>query len=128
EDYALQSDLGRDISELLMQELLDHLQIVGNSASRRDGSPPEAGTTNICFIEPKYAGSGPDEQAFLVQHFHERHGMKILHADPAELELRDNEVRYSGERIDLGYRDYSVEELLELESKGVSVEPMRTLF
>jgi len=128
QDHGLQLELGRDIRELLMQELLDHLQIVSSSVSRQEGKSPEGGTTNICFIEPKYAGSGPDEQAFLVQYFHERHGMKILHADPAELELRDSQVWHGGERVDLGYRDYPVEDLLELEGKGVSVEPMRVLF
>jgi hypothetical protein len=115
-DPSLQLETGRDIRELLMQEILDHLQAIGRTA------------TNVCFIEPKYAGSGPDEQAFLAQYYHDRHGLKILHADPAELEARQGDVYYAGERVDLGYRDYSVEDLLVLEKKGISVEPMRVLF
>lgn len=115
-DAGLELEPGRDIRELLMQEILDHLQAIGRSA------------VNVCFIEPKYAGSGPDEQEFLAQYYHDRHGMKILHADPTELELRQGEVYYGDERVDLGYRDYSVEDLINLERTGVSVEPMRTLF
>jgi hypothetical protein len=115
-DAELQLEIGRDIRELLMQEILDHLQAIGRSA------------TNVCFIEPKYAGSGPDEQAELANYYHERHGLKVLHADPAELELRGGEVYYSGELVDLGYRDYSVLELLALAKQGVNIEPMRTLF
>ena len=115
-DDGLQLETGRDIRELLMQEMLDHLQAIGRSA------------TNVCFIEPKYAGSGPDEQEDLARYYHERHGLKVLHADPAELELRQGEVYYSGERVDLGYRDYSVLDLLALEKSGTSIEPMRMLF
>ena len=59
-----------------MQEVLDHLEAIGRPAR------------NVCFVEPKYAGSGPDEQEALAQYFHERYGMKIMHADPAELTLR----------------------------------------
>ena len=76
EDPQLQLEIGQDIRELLMQEVLDHLEAIGRPAQ------------NLCFIEPKYAGSGPDEQAALAQYFRDRHGMKIMHADPAELSYR----------------------------------------
>ena len=46
----MQLEVGPDIRELLMQEMLDHLEAIG-----RPGR-------NICFVEPKYAGSGTDEQ------------------------------------------------------------------
>jgi hypothetical protein len=114
-DAGLQLEIGRDIRELLIQEILDHLQAIGRT------------TSNVCFIEPKYAGSGPEEQAQVARYFHERHGMKVLHCDPAELELQGGEVCYQGERVDLGYRDYSVLDLLALERQGHKVEPMRVL-
>ena len=69
-----------------MQEVLDHLEAIGRPAS------------NICFVEPKYAGSGPDEQEALAQYFHDRYGLKIMHADPGELTLRGGEVYYDGDR------------------------------
>ena len=72
-DVSLHLELCRDIRELLMQEILEHLQAIG-----RPGR-------NICFVEPKYAGYGPDEQEALAQFYHERLGLKVLHADPAEL-------------------------------------------
>lgn len=115
-DPQLQLNISPDIRELLMQEVLDHLEAIGRKAE------------NVCFVEPKYAGSGPDEQEALARYFHDRHGMKILHADPSELRLRDREVYYEEERIDLAYRDYAVCDLLDLKKQGVDVEPMRALF
>jgi hypothetical protein len=115
-DPELSLEPGRDIRELLMQEFADHLEVIG-----RPGG-------NVCFIEPKYADAGPDEQAVLARYFHEQHGMRIMHADPAELVLQDGEVWYEGARVDLGYRDYGVPDLLELAAEGADVEPMRTLF
>jgi hypothetical protein len=116
QDPQLRIEVGKDIRELLMQEVLDHLEFLGRPAR------------NVCFVEPKYAGSGPDEQEALAQYFHERYGMKIMHADPAELSLRGDEVYYEGDVVDLAYRDYPVADLLDLERAGQDVEPMRALF
>ena len=115
-DDQLELEIGRDIRVLLMQEILEHLQAIGRGAA------------NICFIEPKYSKTGPVEQEALAEYYRERYGLKIMHADPAELTLKDGEVYYQDDRIDLGYRDYSVFDLLGLEREGVNVEPMRELF
>src|SRR5262245_22769197 len=115
QDLQLRLEVGKDIRELLMQEVLDHLEAVGRPAR------------TVCFVEPKYAGSGPDEQEALAQYFRARYGMKILHADPTELSLRADEVYYEGDVVDLAYRDFSVADLIELERAGKNVEPMRTL-
>jgi hypothetical protein len=112
----LHLERGRDIRELLMQEILEHLQAIGRPAR------------NICFIEPKYAGSGPEEQEALASYYHQRHGLKIMHADPSELSLAGSEVLYNGDAIDLGYRDYPVFDLLELQRRGADVTPMKALF
>lgn len=116
QDDALELDVGRDIRELLMQEAIDHLEAIGRPAR------------NICFVEPKYAGCGPDEQEALARYFHDRYGTQVLHADPAELSLAAGEVWYDGEVVDLVYRDYPVSDLLELEQAGVDVGPLWTLF
>jgi hypothetical protein len=116
-DPSLRLEVGKDIRELLIQEIIDHLEAIGRRGR------------NVCFVEPKYSGSGPDEQEALAQYFHDRHGMTIMHADPSELTLRDGEVYYAGQVVDLAYRDYAVYDLLELErEEGVDVEPMRALF
>jgi hypothetical protein len=115
-DSELQLEVGYDIRELLMQEVLDHFEVLGRPAS------------NVCFIEPKYAGSGPDEQESLARYFREYYGLKIMHADPAELTLEEGEVYYQGEVVALAYRDYPVYDLIALQRQGVDVEPMRTLF
>lgn len=116
EDPELRLELGKDIRGLLMQDVLDHLEAIGRPAR------------TVCFVEPKYAGSGPDEQDALATYFHERYGLRILHADPTELTLKGREVYYEGEAIDLVYRDYPVADLIDLERQGKSVEPMRELF
>jgi hypothetical protein len=116
QDGQLRLELGPDIRELLMQEVLDHLEALGRPAR------------NVCFVEPKYAGSGPDEQEELAQYYHQRYGAKIMHADPTELTLHQGEVCYNGDPVDLVYRDYAVYDLIDLERQGADVEPMRTLF
>src|SRR5262249_43929386 len=74
-DGRLRLEVGADIRELLLGEIRDHLAALGRPAR------------NVCFVEPKYAGSGPDEQEALARYFHDRHGLKLMHADPAELTL-----------------------------------------
>jgi hypothetical protein len=116
QDPSLRLNLCQDIRELLVQEILDHLQAVGRRAQ------------TICFVDPKYAGSGPDEQEDVARYFHDRYGMKVLHADPAELTLQKDEVYYAGECIDLVYRDYTVYDLVDQQRVPFDVEPMRALF
>jgi hypothetical protein len=113
-DTGLDLAAGKDIRELLTASLLEHMAAIG------------AGP-NVCFVEPKYAGNGPDEQALLARYLHERHGLTVMHADPSELTLRGGAVWYQDQRVDLAYRDYGVVDLLELEADGVDVEPMRVL-
>jgi hypothetical protein len=115
-DPGIQLQLGQDLRELLMQEVIDHLEALGRKGR------------NVCFVEPKYAGSGPDEQEALAEYFHDRYGTRVMHADPAELTLRDGEVFYEGAVVDLVYRDYPVSDLAALAARGVDVRPMRELF
>ena len=116
-DPNLTMEVGQDLRELFIQEAIDHLEAIGRRGR------------NVCFIEPKYAGEGPDEQGALAEYYHERHGLKILHADPAELTWEKGDVRYQGEVVDIGYRDYEIRDLLRLEREsGVDMRPIRTLF
>jgi hypothetical protein len=115
-DPQLHLEIGQDIRELLMQEVLDHLEAIGRPGRM------------VCFVEPKYAGSGPDEQEAVARYFHDRYGMKIAHADPRELTLCKGEVCHQGDVVDLVYRDYPVYDLIALGKEGVDVEPMHTLF
>ncbi len=115
-DPELSLHVGPDVRELLMQEVLDHLEAIGRPAR------------TVCFVEPKYAGSGPDEQEALAEYYHERYGLKVFHADPTELHLQEGEVYYEGVPIDLAYRDYPVADLLDLERAGKDVSAMRALF
>lgn len=115
-DPQLRLESGQDIRELLVQEVLDHLDAIGRKAH------------SVCFVEPKYAASGIDEQEDVARFFHDRHGLQVMHADPLELTLDGDEVYYDGQRVDVAYRDYTVLDLLKLDTAGRDVEPMRALF
>jgi hypothetical protein len=115
-DHWLELESAQDIRALVMQDLLDHLEASGR-----------AGRT-VCFVEPKYAGYGIDEQRELARYVHEHFGVDVCHADPAELSLDGEEVTYEGRVIDLVYRDYAVEDLLDLEAEGVDIRPMQQAF
>jgi hypothetical protein len=115
-DPELHLAVGADIRELLMQEVLDHMEAIGRRGR------------NVCFVEPKYAGSGPDEQEALAQYFHDLRGMRVMHADPCELTASGDAVYYDGAEVDLVYRDYAVADLVALAKQGVDVKPMRLLF
>jgi hypothetical protein len=115
-DDSLDLEIGPDVRELLIQDILDHLEAIGRPSR------------NVCFVEPKYAGTGPDEQEELARFYHDRYGLKIMHADPSELSLRGGEVFYGDDPVELAYRDYEVRDLLALERDGVDIAPMRTLF
>jgi hypothetical protein len=115
-DRSLHLEPAHDIRELLMQEVLDHLETLGRPAR------------HICFVEPKYAGSGPDEQEALARYYHDRYQLKVTHAHPRELTLNGDEVYYSGDAVDLVYRDYAVADLIDLEKEGADIRPMRVLF
>ncbi len=93
-----------------MQDVRDHLEALGRPAR------------SVCFVEPKYASSGIDEQEDLARYYHDRYGLRVMHADPAELTLDRGEVRYGGEVVDVAYRDYSVADLQALR-EPVSMSP-----
>jgi hypothetical protein len=105
-----------DARELLLGFLTEHLAAIGRPGGR------------VCLIEPKYETEGIDEQRRLVEYYRRRHGIEMLHADPSELRLVDDEVYCGDDRVDLVYRDYSVLDLVEVAAEGVDVSPMRTLF
>jgi hypothetical protein len=67
-DPALQLETAQDIRGLLMQELVDHIEGIGRTGQ------------TICFVEPKYADSGPDEQAELARYVRDRFGVTVCHA------------------------------------------------
>ncbi|MGZ6070727.1 MAG: hypothetical protein ACXWK8_05885 [Myxococcaceae bacterium] len=114
-DPALRLTLGQDIRELLAGQMLEHLEALGRPGRR------------LCFVEPRWAEDGPEEQTLLAEHLHRRLGVEVCHADPSELVLDGDEVLFHGQVVDLAYRDYSVEELRMLNQRGVDVSPMRAL-
>ena len=115
QDSTIRLQLGEDIRELLLQDLLEHLDAIGR---------PEG---QIVLVDPKYSIDGPDEMQALVEYYQERYGISVLHADASELHLRGDEVLYGDTPVDLAYRDASVLDLMDLAAEGVDVAPMRAL-
>ncbi|HEX7978512.1 MAG TPA: hypothetical protein VF461_07920, partial [Gemmatimonadaceae bacterium] len=115
QDPGLRLQRPDDIRALLLQDLLDHLDVI----DRPNGT--------IVLVDPKFAAEGPDEQDALAHWYGEHSGIAVLHADPSELRQRGDEVYYGDTRVDLVYRDGSVLDLIGYEQEGVDVTPMRTL-
>lgn len=115
QDPEIRLQCPEDIRELLLQDLLEHLDATGR---------PEG---QIVLVDPKYAAEGPDEPEAVAAYYRARHGLSVLHADVSELRVVDDEVFYGDTRVDLVYRDASVLDLMDYESEGVDVAPMRTL-
>jgi hypothetical protein len=115
-DPQLRMELGQDVREVFIQEILDHLPAIN-----RPGQ-------NICFVEPKYSDEGAEEQEPLAEYYRRRHGLTICNADPRELTIIDDEVYYQDCRVDIAYRDYELRDLIALEHEGVDLRPIRKLF
>lgn len=115
QDPSIRLQFTDDMRELLLQEMLEHLEATG----RREGQ--------IVLVDPKYVKEGPDEPDALAAYYREQHGLSVLHADVSELRLKGDDVWYGDTRVDLVYRDASVLDLMELETQGVDVAPMRAL-
>ena len=115
QDSTIRLQLAEDIRELLLQDLMEHLDAI----DRPEGQ--------IVLVDPKYSIDGPDEMQALVDYYQERYGISVLHADASELHLRGDEVFYGDARVDLAYRDASVLDLMDLAAEGVDIAPMRAL-
>ena len=116
-DPALRIEMPRDQRDLFIQVLIDHARALGRTKCR------------LSFVEPKYAEDGINEQSVLSAHLAKRHNLIITHADPTELRIKDGDVFYGDECVDVAYRDYEVRDLIELEEElGKPLEAMRHLF
>jgi hypothetical protein len=115
QDPSIRLQLPSDMRELLLQDLLEHLDVIGRPGGQ------------IVLVDPKLAAEGPDEPDALARWYREHHGIDVLHADPSELRMRGEEVYYRDTRVDLVYRDGSVLDLQAYCAEGVDIAPMRTL-
>jgi hypothetical protein len=113
----LHLDCSLDLRETFLQEINDHLEAIG-----RPGG-------TVCLIDPKYAGDGPQEFPALVEHYRERHGIKVLYADANELYVKNGEVMYEDSPITIAYRGYEIRDLLDMEKEeGLDTRPFKILF
>ncbi len=116
-DPTLRIELPRDQRDLFIQVLIDHARAIGRDTCR------------LCFVEPKYAEDGINEQSVLTAYFAKKLGLSITHADPSELRVKDGEVYYEDNCVDVVYRDYETRDLIEAEAElGKPLDGMRELF
>src|SRR5687767_9461598 len=99
QDSTIRLQLAEDIRELLLQDLLEHLDAIGRPEGR------------IVLVDPKYSIDGPLEMQALVEYYRDHYGMTVMHADASELQLRGEEVFYGDTLVDLAYRDAAVLEI-----------------
>ncbi len=64
----------------------------------------------------------------MLKRYFEKQGLRTLVADPREFELHGAEVTYEGKKIDLIYRDTTIQEFLELEKKGADLRALHHAF
>lgn len=115
QDSTIRLQLAEDIRDLLLQDLLEHLDAIGRPEGR------------IVLVDPKYSIDGPDEMQAVVEYYQDHYGISLLHADASELRLRGDEVYYGDEKVDLVYRDASVLDLIDMAAEGKDVAPMKAL-
>ena len=106
-------EVGQDLRELFIQEVLDHLEAIG-----RPGR-------NVCFIEPKYSGDGPDEQERCWPNTTTPARAEDPARRPGRAVLRDGEVWYDDTLVDIAYRDYEIRDLIALEAREWTSSPIR---
>jgi hypothetical protein len=116
QDPGIRLQLPPDMRDLLLQDLLEHLEVLGRPGGQ------------IVLVDPKFAAEGPDEPDAVARWYRDNHGLSVLHADPSELRQKGDEVFYGDTRVDVVYRDAGVLDLLAYAAEGVDVGPMRTLF
>ena len=116
QDPSIRLQLPADMRELLLQDLLEHLEVLGRPGGQ------------IVLVDPKFAAEGPDEPDAVARWYMDKHGLSVVHADPSELLQRGDEVFCGDTRVDVVYRDAGVLDLLAYAAEGVDVGPMRTLF
>ncbi|MCC6919869.1 MAG: hypothetical protein IT548_11740 [Alphaproteobacteria bacterium] len=116
-DPGLGVEMPRDQRDLFIQALIDHSRALGRS------------DCGIAFVEAKYADDGICEQVVLQKLLSERHRVAIAHADPSELYVKDGQVFYEDQCIDVIYRDYEARDFIALEEElGRPLEAIRMLF
>src|SRR6266540_2452035 len=69
QDPTIRLQLTDDIRELLLQDMLEHLEEMGRPYGQ------------IVLVDPKYEAEGPDEPDALIEYYRKRHGLSVLHAD-----------------------------------------------
>jgi len=105
----------KDVRELLMEVMLTHSKQLGRELNR------------VVFIEDRSYQEGTDELSSIAEFFNQR-GIKAFVADPRQLHLKKGKVCYDDTPVDIIYRDSELEELIEMEEAGDSIEAIREAF
>lgn len=81
----------------------------------------------VAFVEYKRVEHGPFEYQ-TMQEIYRRRGYRVVVADPIELRLKGREIWYGDTKVDLLYRDPTLNELVDMEAEGDDVRAIRHAF
>lgn len=108
-----------DPRELLVDDLVEHARSLGVVRER----------PTVALVDDKTLYTLGGEFGRLAAHFADHPAIRVVYADPRELELaRDGVVICHGQAVDLVYRALELRELIELEEAGHDLSAMREAF
>ncbi len=84
-------------------------------------------TLNIAFAEDKTLNEGITEGPYIVDYLRGR-GIKINLVDPRELYVKNGEVYFENEPVDIVYRNFELRDIIEMEKNGEDTTGIRFAF
>lgn len=84
-------------------------------------------TLTVAFSEDTTLKEGITEGPFIVEHLR-RKGVKAFIADPRELYVRDDELFYRDEPVDIVYRNFEIGDIIEMDAAGERTDGVRFAF
>lgn len=82
---------------------------------------------NIVYSEDTLAAEGITEGPNIVE-FWKASGINATIADPRELYIKEGEVYYNGEPVDVMYRNFELADIIEMERQGADLSALRLAF
>jgi hypothetical protein len=82
----------------------------------------------VAFVERRETSPGGADEMLHVSRFLQTQGLQTVCVDPRELELRDGEIVHHDLTIDVLYRDFSLHEIISIETHGGNMEAIKHAF
>lgn len=80
------------------------------------------------FVERRETSEGGADEMLQLSRWFQEQGLHAVIADPRDLEVRHEELVYQDTVVDVVYRDFSLNEIISIETHGGQVEAMKHAF